>query len=172
MLFQMTSRKIEIAPENLEIFNFSEFQEEFNFNLVICLLLNLIIIIYIVKLLHLCRIQWAIPENTPPPHYGRHLIGYLKISGFSRMTIAVFAGFQTLLILNIGEFQNFARLCAIPVRIHKVEIHGFPVKLTKHFLQDFQCRPWGEGWIFSGIAQYSLHNQDTQNFFGVISIGF
>ena len=33
--------------------------------------------------------------------------------------------------------------------------------LTKHFLQDFQCRPWGGGggggegvWIFFGISQY------------------
>ena len=26
------------------------------------------------------------------------------------MTVAVFAGFQTLLILNLGEFQNFAIL--------------------------------------------------------------
>ena len=40
MLFQMTSRKIANAPENLKIFNFSEFQEEFNFDLVICLLSN------------------------------------------------------------------------------------------------------------------------------------
>ena len=31
MLFQMTLRKKAIAPENLEIFNFSEFQEQFNF---------------------------------------------------------------------------------------------------------------------------------------------
>ena len=48
-------------------------------------------------------------RKYPHTPYGRHLIGYLKISEFSRMTIAVFAGFQTLLILNIGEFQNFAR---------------------------------------------------------------
>ena len=26
---------------------------------------------------------------------------------------------------------------------HFVEICGFPVILTEHFLQDFQCRPWG-----------------------------
>ena len=39
------------------------------------------------------------------------------------MTIAVFTGFQTLLILNIGEFQNFTRLNdfrGIPVKIHKI----------------------------------------------------
>ena len=28
------------------------------------------------------------------------------------------------------------------------EIRGFPVMLTKHFLQDFQCRPWGGVDIF------------------------
>ena len=39
------------------------------------------------------------------------------------------------------------------------KFYGFPVILTDHFLQDFQCRPWGgggggRGCIFSGIAQY------------------
>ena len=24
-------------------------------------------------------------------------------------------------------------------------IHGLPVRLTEHLLQDFQCRPWGGG---------------------------
>ena len=39
------------------------------------------------------------------------------------MTVAVFEGFQTLLILNIGEFQNFAKLNdfrGIPVKLHKI----------------------------------------------------
>ena len=44
---------------------------------------------------------------------------YLKISGFPRMTVAVFAGFQTLLILNIGEFQNLHDFRGIPVKILK-----------------------------------------------------
>ena len=39
------------------------------------------------------------------------------------MTVAVFAGFQTLLILNLGEFQEFCKtlngFCGIPVKIHK-----------------------------------------------------
>ena len=26
-----------------------------------------------------------------------------------------------------------------------MKIYGFPVILTDHFLQDFQCRPWGGG---------------------------
>ena len=64
------------------------------------------------------------------------------------MTVAVFAEFQTFLILNIGEFQNFGKLLMIFVESGQNsqnfgEIHGFPVKLTKHLLQDFQCRPWG-----------------------------
>ena len=60
-----------------------------------------------------CEQQWAIPENIhtpPPPPYGRHLIGYLKFSGFPGRTTAVFAGFQSLLIQNIKEFQNFAKI--------------------------------------------------------------
>ena len=54
---------------------------------------------------------------------------------------------------GIPEFcKVFNDFRGIPVKIHKIlgEIHGFPVKLTKHFLQNFQCRPWG--WILSGIA--------------------
>ena len=47
------------------------------------------------------------------------------------MTTAVFAGFQTLLILNIGEFQNFARLLN--------DFRGIEV----NSLQDFQCGPSG-----------------------------
>ena len=35
------------------------------------------------------------------------------------------------------------------------KILGIPVRLTEHLSQDFQCRPWGGVWIFSGIAQYS-----------------
>ena len=37
------------------------------------------------------------------------------------------------------------------------KVGGFPV--TEHFLQDFQCRPWGGGWIFSGIAHQN-HPQE------------
>ena len=52
--------------------------------------------------------QWAIPENihTHPP-YGRHRIGY---PGFLRRATAVFAGFQSLLIQNLEEFQNFGKI--------------------------------------------------------------
>ena len=52
-------------------------------------------------------------RKYPELPYGRHWIGYLKISGFPRMTVAVFAGSQTLLILNLGEFQNFAILSMV-----------------------------------------------------------
>ena len=45
------------------------------------------------------------------------------------MTAAVFAGFQTLLILNIGEFKNFAKLLVeFRSKFTKFlgEINGFP----------------------------------------------
>ena len=74
------------------------------------------------------------------------------------MTVAVFAGFQILLVLDLGEFQNFARLWFwwnSSQNSQKFwEIHGFPVMFTKHFLQDFQSRPWGVCVDISGIAQY------------------
>ena len=38
------------------------------------------------------------------------------------MTVAVFAGFQTLLILTIGEFQNFAKLLMIFVQSRLLSI--------------------------------------------------
>ena len=51
------------------------------------------------------------------------------------MTVAIFVGFQTLLILNIGEFQNFAKLLMIFVEFRSKftkfgGTHGFPVELT------------------------------------------
>ena len=45
------------------------------------------------------------------------------------MTIAVFAGCQTLLILNIGEFQNFAKILN--------DFGGIPNKILGKFM-DFQ----------------------------------
>ena len=82
----------------------------------------------------------------PQPPYGRHRIGYLKILGFRRMTVAVFAGFQTLLIVNLGNsrilqyFEWFSWNSSQNSQ-NLGGIHGFPVMLAKHFLQDFQCRP-------------------------------
>ena len=52
------------------------------------------------------------------------------------MTAAVFVGFQTLLILNIGEFQNFAELLMTLVE--------FQSKFTK---------VWGNSWISSQAYQ-------------------
>ena len=49
MLFQMASRKIAIAPENLGIFHFSEFQEKFDF-----WSSDLLALKFIVKLPNLC----------------------------------------------------------------------------------------------------------------------
>ena len=56
------------------------------------------------------RSKLSYSRKYPHPSYGRHRIGYQKISGFQRRTVAVYAGFQTLLIQNLEEFQNFARL--------------------------------------------------------------
>ena len=64
------------------------------------------------------------------------------------MTVAVFAGFLTLLILNLGEsrileyFKWFSWNSGQNSQSLE-EIYLFPVMLTKHFLQDFQCRPLG-----------------------------
>ena len=81
------------------------------------------------------------------------------------MTVAVFAGFQTLLVLNFEEFQTFAILCMAFVE--------FQSKFTLFWkFMDFQsCSPsifykisnvvhggGGGGWIFSGIAQSQLIN--------------
>ena len=69
---------------------------------------------------------------SPPPPYGRHWIGYLKIPGFPRTT-AFFAGFQSLLIQNIEEFQNFAKLWMV--------FPEFRLKLTKVYkIMDFQSQ--------------------------------
>ena len=82
------------------------------------------------------------------------------MSGFPRRTVAVYAGFQTLLIQNLGEFQilqNFEWFSGNSGQNSQNlgEINGIPVRLTEHLLKDFQCRPWGGGgggWISSGIA--------------------
>ena len=56
---------------------------------------------------------------------------------------------------GIPEFCKILNgFAGIPNKIHKIllKVMEFPVRLTEHLLQDFQCRPWGGGWIFSGIA--------------------
>ena len=40
-----------------------------------------------------------------------------------------------------------------------VEIHGFPVRITEHFLQDFQCRPSGGVDIFWNSPIWQSANQ-------------
>ena len=47
---------------------------------------------------------------------------------------------------RIPEFcKTLNGFCGIPVKKSQNvgEIHGFPVRLNNHLLQDFQCRPWG-----------------------------
>ena len=62
---------------------------------------------------------WTIIEimgysiKYPHPPMDDTEMGYLKISGFPRRTTAVFPGFQTLLIQNLGEVQNSASLWMI-----------------------------------------------------------
>ena len=92
-----------------------------------------------------------------PSMDGTHWIGYLKISRISKDDSSRFCRILNLAdsrYWGISEFcKTFNDFHGIPVKIHKFwEIHGFPVKLTQHFLQDFQCRPWGGVWVFSGIA--------------------
>ena len=74
--------------------------------------------------------------------------------------MAVYAGLQTLLILR--EFQNFARLRMVFLEFQSEltefrDIHGIPVRLAKHLLQDFQCRPWGYvGIYWNSPIEYSF----------------
>ena len=62
--------------------------------------------------------------KCPHPLYGRHWIGYLKISGFPRRAVAVYAGFQTLLIQILGGIPEFCKILqgftGIPIKIHKM----------------------------------------------------
>ena len=93
----------------------------------------------------------------PPPPYGRHLIGYLKFSGFPGRTTAVFAGFQSLLIQNIKEFQNFAKIWMVflEFRLKFTKFWG-NLWISSHthwaFLTGFPMSSIGGVWIFSGIA--------------------
>ena len=64
--------------------------------------------------------------------YRRQRIGYPKIWGFPRRTSAIFAGFQSLLIQNLEEFQNFARIWMVFLE--------FRLKFAKF---------WGYLWISS-----------------------
>ena len=104
------------------------------------------------------QIGMGYSRKYPHPTYGRHWIGYLKISGFPRRTTAVFAGFQSLMIQNLEEFQNFAKIWMVFLE--------FRLKFTKFwrnlcmsnhthwaFLTGFPKSSMGSEWIFSGTAQ-------------------
>ena len=95
--------------------------------------------------------------STTP--YGRHWIRYLKISGFPRMTVVVFAGFQTFLVLNLEEFQNFAILWMVFVEFRS----EFTKVLGNSWISSHAHQAFSTGfpmssmrgvWIFSGIAHY------------------
>ena len=64
------------------------------------------------------------------------------------MTVAVFAGFQTLENSRILQYFEWFSWKSGQNSQNLEEIYGLPVMLTKHFLQDFQCRPWGGVDIF------------------------
>ena len=70
------------------------------------------------------------------------------------MTVAVFAGFQTLLILNIGKFQNFAKLLMIFVE--------FRSKFTLSIFYRISNVVHVGVWIFSGLAQWSQYVYNVQ----------
>ena len=70
------------------------------------------------------------------------------------MTVAVIAGFQTLLILDVGgnsriwqDFQWFLWNSSQNSQ-NFGEIHGFPVMLTKHFFTRFPMSSMGGVDIF------------------------
>ena len=97
-------------------------------------------------------ICWAIPENIPPPlpmddtefgtqkfkDFQEELQQFLQDSKaccftILRNTLISLQDFEWFTWNSSQNSQNF------------VEIHGFPVRITQHFIQDFQCRPWGGG---------------------------
>ena len=104
--------------------------------------------------------NWSIlgySRKYPPPH-GRNLIWYLKISAFPRRTTAVFAGFQSLLIQNLEEFQNFAKIWMVFLE--------FWLKFIKF---------WGNLWIsshthwafFTEFPMSSIRGEGVRIFSGI-----
>ena len=96
-------------------------------------------------------------KYTPPSPYGRHRIGYLKISGFPKGQ----------LIQNLEEFQNFAKIWMVFLEFWlKFTNFGGYLWISNHthwaFLTGFAMSSMGgggggrrgRGWVFSGIAQY------------------
>ena len=68
-------------------------------------------------------IQWAIPEISTPPLWTT-LNWVPKIPGFPRRTVAVYAGFQTLLDSKSWGIPEFCKIlngfAGIPIKIHKM----------------------------------------------------
>ena len=59
-------------------------------------------------------LKWVIPKN----------IHTSTMDEFPRSIVAVYAGFQKLLIQNLGEFQNFARLWMVLLELDFVKINN------------------------------------------------
>ena len=79
------------------------------------------------------------------PHPLWTTLNWVPISGLLIKTVAVYAGFQTLLIQILGEFQKF--------------VHGIPVRQTEQSITGFPMSSMGCVWIFSGIAQCDFVKQ-------------
>ena len=97
------------------------------------------------------------PPTTPLP-YGRQWMEYLKISGFPRRTMAVYARSHTPLIQNLGEFQNFARfwMAFLEFLSKLTKFWGYSwnsSQADRAFITGFPISSMGGMWIFSGIAQ-------------------
>ena len=88
----------------------------------------------------------GLPENIPPMDHTE--LGTQKFKDFLEgQQQFIYTGFQTLLIQNLGEFQNFARFCMVFLEFRSKftkfgGILGISFRLTEHLLQVFQCRPW------------------------------
>ena len=70
------------------------------------------ILIVLLYLRHCPLCLWAIPENihTPPPWTTLNWVPRNVRISTKDNTIVLFAGIQSLLIQNLEEFQNFAKL--------------------------------------------------------------
>ena len=87
---------------------------------------------------------------------------YLKISGLLRSTMAVYARFHTLLIQDLGEFQNFARFLMVFLEFQLTKFWGYSSNCNQadRAFTGFPMSSIGGGgggmWIFSGIAHQTL----------------
>ena len=105
--------------------------------------------------------HWATPENIHPSPQWKTLNLVPKVSGFPRRTVAVYAGFKTLLIQYLGEFLKFARFWMVFL-VFWSKFTKFPQnswnsrQVQGAFITGFPMSFMGVVWIFSGIAHCTL----------------